>query len=154
MNVEHAINVFSPDEPINVSRTAGNFTIDGNLLVKGRMNLEGLGVPKVTTLSSGDTYSFDSGNVAKIEFNADASLVFDSPGTTYDGAGFTILAKNTHGSNAYRLTLTTPNGVTLNTVNENKVTVNAGKFAIISGLIYGEKDIILTSTQTDSATTG
>ena len=53
LNVEHAINVFSPDEPINVSRTAGNFTIDGNLLVKGRMNLEGLGVPKVTTLSSG-----------------------------------------------------------------------------------------------------
>jgi len=148
LNVEHAINVFSPDEPINVSRTTGNFTVSGNLKV------EGLGVPRVTTLSSGDTYSFDSGNVAKIEFNADASLVFDSPGTTYDGAGFTILAKNTHGSNDYRLTLTTPNGVTLNTVNENKVNVNAGKFAIVSGIIYGEKDIILTSTQTDSATTG
>lgn len=148
LNVEHAINVFSPDEPINVSRTAGNFTVSGNL------KIEGLGVPRVTTLSSGDTYSFDSGNVAKIEFNADASLVFDSPGTTYDGAGFTILAKNTHATNDYRLTLTTPNGVTLNTVNENKVIVNAGKFAIISGLIYGEKDIILTSTQTDSATTG
>ena len=148
LNVEHAINVFSPDEPINVSRTTGNFTVSGNLKV------EGLGVPRVTTLSSGDTYSFDSGNVAKIEFNADASLVFDSPGTTYDGAGFTILAKNTHGSNDYRLTLTTPNGVRLNTVNENKLNVNAGKFAIVSGIIYGEKDIILTSTQTDSAITG
>lgn len=148
LNVEHAVNVFSPDEPINVSRTAGNFTVTGNLKV------EGLGVPRVTTLSSGDTYSFDSGNVAKIEFSADASLVFDSPGTTYDGAGFTILAKNTDGSNTRQLTLTTPNGVTLNTVNDNQVTVNAGKFAIISGLIYGEKDIILTSTQTDSAITG
>ncbi len=148
LGVEHAVNVFSPDEPINVSRTSGNFTVSGNLRV------DGLGVPRVTTLSSGDTYSFDSGNVAKIEFSTDASLVFDSPGTSYDGAGFTILAKNTDGSNTRRLTLTTPNGVTLNTVNENRVTVNAGKFAIVSGIIYGEKDIILTSTQTDSATTG
>ena len=147
LSVEHAINVFSPDEPLNVSSTAGNFTVSGNLKVNG------LGVPKVATVSPGGTYYFDSGNVAKLTMSADASVQFDSPGTLYDGAGFTILAKNTDAS-AHRLTLTTPNGVTLHTVGENKVTVNAGNIAILSGVIYGEKDILLTSTQMDSSITG
>ena len=147
LNVEHAINVFSPDEPLNVSSTAGNFTVTGNLKING------LGVPKVATVSPGGTYYFDSGNVAKLTMTADASMQFDSPGTLYDGAGFTILAKNTDAS-AHRLTLTTPNGVTLHTVGENKVTVNAGNIAILSGVIYGEKDILLTSTQMDSSITG
>ena len=147
LSVEHAINVFSPDEPLNVSSTAGNFTVSGNLKISG------LGVPKVATVNPGGTYYFDSGNVAKLTMSADASMQFDSPGTVYDGAGFTILAKNTDAS-AHRLTLTTPNGVTLHTVGENKMTVNAGNIAILSGVIYGEKDILLTSTQMDSSITG
>lgn len=122
----------------------------------------GVGIPKYVALSQGAagagvTYNIDSGNTASLTTDSDKTITFTTTGgdfTNLGGTSFTMLVKNNTSPDSDRvMTFVTSTGNTLHFSSENTLTVVGGKVGIVSGMVFGDNDIVLSSVGLDSSVT-
>ena len=122
----------------------------------------GVGIPKYVALSQGAigagvTYNIDQGNTASLTTDSDKTITFTTTGgdfTNLGGTSFTMLVKNNTTPDSDRvMTFVTSTGNTLNFSSANTLTVVGGKVGIVSGMVFGDNDIVLSSVGLDSSVT-
>jgi hypothetical protein len=122
----------------------------------------GVGIPKHVSLSQGAvgagvTYNIDQGNTASLTTDSDKTITFTTTGGNFadlHGVSFTAIIKNNTSPNSDRvMTFVTSTGNTLNFSSENTLTVVGGKVGIVSGMVFGDNDIVLSSVGLDSSVT-
>jgi hypothetical protein len=122
----------------------------------------GIGIPNYVSLAQGAvgagvTYYIDSGNTASLTTDSDKTITFTATGGDFTGLGgtaFTMLIKNNTSPDSDRvMTFVTSSGNTLHFNSANTLTVTGSKIGIVSGMVFGNNDIVLSSVGLDSSVT-
>ena len=122
----------------------------------------GVGIPKYVSLSQGGvgagvTYNIDAGNTASLTTDSDKTITLTTTGGNFTGLGgtsATLLIKNNTSPDSDRtMTFVTSSGNTLHFNSANTLTVAGGKISIVSAMVFGNNDLVLSAVSLDSSVT-